>query len=69
LPAGGISIAALAGQSDWYLVRQLENYRAGVRGHVAADTYGQQMRAAAAVLPDAQAVKDVVAYINTLGSR
>jgi cytochrome c oxidase subunit 2 len=56
----------LAGQSDWYLVRQLENYAAGARGYAPADTAGQQMRAATAVLPDRAAIQDVVAFINTL---
>lgn len=57
---------ALAGQSDWYLVRQLENYQAGARGYDSADIYGQQMKAATAVLTSAEDVQDVVAYINTL---
>jgi len=56
----------LAGQSDWYLVRQLENYQRGVRGYAAADTAGQQMRAAVTVLRDKRAISDVVAYLNTL---
>jgi len=56
----------LAGQSDWYLARQLENYRSGVRGFAAADTAGQQMRAAATVLTDKQDIIDVVTFINTL---
>ena len=57
---------ALAGQSDWYLVRQLEKYKAGARGYDNADMLGQQMKAATAVLTDAQEVRDVVAYINSL---
>jgi cytochrome c oxidase subunit 2 len=56
---------ALAGQSDWYLVTQLEHFKAGLRGFSAADVPGTQMRAAAAVLPDTVAIKDVVSYINT----
>ena len=55
----------LAGQNDWYLVSQLRNYRAGVRG-VHGDIWGAQMRAATGVLVDDAAVLDVVAYINTL---
>jgi cytochrome c553 len=57
---------ALAARSDWYLVTQLANYRNGLRGVDARDTYGAQMRAAVAILPDDKAVTDVVAYINTL---
>lgn len=57
---------ALAGQTDWYLVRQLERFRNGERGFAADDTPGVTMRAAAAALPDATAANDLVAYINTL---
>lgn len=56
----------LAGQSDWYLVTQLEHFRRGVRGGMPGDDQGALMRAAAVVLPDVQAVTDVVTYINTL---
>ena len=55
----------LAGQSDWYLVSQLQNYRAGIRG-AHGDIPGAQMRASTGVLADDTAVVDVVAYINTL---
>ncbi|MFT3905435.1 MAG: c-type cytochrome [Steroidobacteraceae bacterium] len=58
---------ALAARTDWYLVKQLQNYRAGIRGARDDDTYGQQMRIMAANgLGDDAAVDDVVAYINTL---
>ena len=60
---------ALAGQSDWYLVRQLEKYAAGARGYAAADARGQQMRAAVSVLTGANDITDVVAYVNTLPAR
>ena len=56
----------LAGQSDWYLVRQLANYAAGARGAAGGDTWGAQMRAATLTLNDAGAIGDVVGYINTL---
>lgn len=57
---------ALAARTDWYLVTQLQNYKAGLRGNDPRDTNGAQMRAIASTLPDTQAVDDVVAYINTL---
>jgi len=57
---------ALAGQSDWYTVTQLRNYREGYRGYDPEDTRGVQMQAMAQTLPDDQAVLDVVSYINTL---
>ncbi|MCH8140484.1 MAG: c-type cytochrome [Proteobacteria bacterium] len=56
----------LAGQSDWYLVRQLEKYQAGIRGSSPGDAWGAQMRSSALVLADKRAITDVVAYINTL---
>ena len=34
---------ALRGTDDWYLVRQLENYRQGIRGSHPQDLYGKQM--------------------------
>ncbi|MCZ6620032.1 MAG: c-type cytochrome, partial [Gammaproteobacteria bacterium] len=56
----------LAGQSDWYLVRQLEKYTTGIRGSAPGDTWGAQMRSSALVLPDRRAITDVVTYINAL---
>ncbi|HEY5679889.1 MAG TPA: c-type cytochrome [Pseudomonadales bacterium] len=56
----------LAGQNDWYLVRQIKNYQSGLRGYDPADTYGMQMKPMAGVLADDKAINDVVAYINTL---
>ncbi|MGE0621744.1 MAG: cytochrome c [Pseudomonadales bacterium] len=60
---------ALTGQSDWYLLRQLEKYASGARGYDPADTPGQQMRASVAVLTGEQDAADVVAYINTLDNQ
>lgn len=57
---------ALAARSDWYLVTQLSNFQKGLRGADERDTYGIQMRAIVATLPDEKAITDVVAYINTL---
>jgi cytochrome c oxidase subunit 2 len=57
---------ALATRSDWYLAAQLKNFREGLRGADARDSYGAQMRALATSLPDDKAITDVVAYINTL---
>lgn len=57
---------ALGSRSDWYLVKQLENYRLGLRGVDPRDEHGAQMRAVALALPDEQASVDVIAYINTL---
>ncbi len=56
----------IAGQHGWYLERQLMNFRAGARGVDSLDLNGQVMRPMALGLPDDAAVKDVVAYIQTL---
>ncbi len=57
----------LAGQHDWYLILQLQNFRSGLRGVHEKDTYGKTMRLMArTLLTDEQAIKDVTAYIATL---
>ena len=58
---------ALAGQSDWYLATQLENFKAGYRGQDPQDRFGSQMVAMASMLADEAAIKNIVSYINTLG--
>lgn len=57
---------AIAGQEGWYLERQLNNFKAGIRGAHPKDTYGAQMRPMSMTLATEQAVRDVVAYILTL---
>jgi len=52
--------------SDWYLFRQMQNYKAGVRGTNPVDTFGMAMRPMAMTLPTDDAVKDVIAYIMSL---
>lgn len=52
--------------NDWYLVTQLQNFKNGSRGSHAADSFGMQMRAAAQLLSDDEAIADVVSYISTL---
>ncbi len=56
----------LAGQQDWYLIRQLKNFKDGIRGANPKDIYGAQMRPMAMTLPNDTAIEDVVAYITTL---
>ena len=55
----------LRGQHDWYLVRQLDNFRQRVRGG-AGDRYGAVMAPMADALPGDQAIADVVSHINSL---
>jgi cytochrome c oxidase subunit 2 len=52
--------------SDWYLLTQLNNFKARIRGGHEDDIYGDQMYMIAASLIDDQAMNDVIAYINTL---
>jgi cytochrome c oxidase subunit 2 len=56
----------LHGMSDWYLVTQLKNFKHGIRGAHPNDLYGPQMALISTILPDDQAINDLVAYINTL---
>jgi cytochrome c oxidase subunit 2 len=56
----------LAGQAAWYLTRQLQDFKLGIRGGSEQDAYGKQMVAFAAALPDDAAIKNVAAYISTL---
>ena len=66
---GNVDVGAppLTSLDDWYVVKQLNAFRAGVRGAHPDDAAGQQMRAAAATLPDDRAVVDMAAYLGTLG--
>jgi cytochrome c oxidase subunit 2 len=56
----------LAGQDAWYIRKQLENFRNGVRGTHEDDVYGQQMAPMAATLADPASVNNVIAYLDTL---
>lgn len=58
---------ALRGIDDWYLARQYEAFRAGWRGAQPDDVPGQQMRRMGQVLPDEEAVRNVSAYLLSLG--
>jgi cytochrome c oxidase subunit 2 len=53
---------------DWYMLRQLVKFKAGVRGSGQGDMSGALMMPMAATLTDEQAMRDVVAYITTLGN-
>jgi cytochrome c553 len=69
-PDGGglqpLNAPALNHSSDWYLLTQLQNFRAGIRGANPADVTGATMRPMSMTLPDEQALHDVIAYIMTL---
>ena len=69
-PTGGgnkaLNSPKLAGQQDWYLVRQIKNFKAGIRGVKPGDAYGAQMRPMAMTLANDKAINNVAAYIATL---
>lgn len=54
-------------QQDWYLLRQLQLFRDGLRGMVKADTPGAQMRPFVQGMTDTQ-LHDLTAFIATLVS-
>lgn len=58
----------LAGREAWYIERQLQNFRSGIRGKAPGDVFGAQMAPMALTLADAQAIEDVAAYIESLGN-
>jgi cytochrome c553 len=56
----------LISTSDWYLLTQLKNFKAGIRGgNATLDPSGAMMKGMAATLDD-QGMLDVVYYIQTL---
>lgn len=55
----------LAGQEEWYIIRQLKNFKLGIRGTNPKDTFGAQMRPMAMILSDDKAIDDVASYIVT----
>ncbi len=61
-----LNAPSLAGQEEWYVIRQLKNFKAGIRGSDARDTFGMQMAPMAMTLPTDQAIEDVAAYISSL---
>jgi cytochrome c oxidase subunit 2 len=56
----------LTNTNDWYLYRQLMNYRNGIRGYDEHDTLAFQMAAMAQTLKDSIVARDIVAYIKIL---
>ena len=68
--ADGMGIAMnaprMTGISDWYLLKQLNNFKVGIRGTHPADLHGKQMGFMARMLLNDQDMRDVVAYINAL---
>jgi len=69
-PAGegnqALNAPRLAGQESGYVRRQLHNFRNGLRGAHEKDTFGAQMKAFAAMLPDDAAIRNIAAYVESL---
>ncbi len=63
-----LNAPALAGQHDWYTVRQMEHYQDGIRGADPLNIFDTQMRPMAMVLPTPEAIRNVAAYINTFSA-
>ena len=53
-------------QQDWYVLRQIQNFKEGIRGANPKDTFGQQMAPMALTLADDAAVKNIAAYLASL---
>ncbi len=60
--------APLTGLQDWYLVAQLQKFRAGIRGGSLTDEEGTKMHLVASDLSDTE-FRDVAAYIAQLAER
>jgi len=56
----------ISGQESWYVKRQLEYFKHGIRGTNPEDTFGAQMAPMAATLIDESAINNVSAYIASL---
>jgi cytochrome c oxidase subunit 2 len=55
----------IAGQEPWYLKRQLQNYKAEMRGVHDEDIFGKQMAPMAKTLVNDAAIDNVIAHIQT----
>ncbi|MBU6429671.1 MAG: c-type cytochrome [Cyanobacteria bacterium REEB65] len=68
LASGNAAMGAprLAGRDDWYLVRELEDFRSGKRGADPRDPGSNTMQAMAATLPDEQSLRDVAVFLASL---
>lgn len=62
----GMKAPPLVGMSDWYLYSSIEKYKAGIRGSGKGDALGAAMIGMVATLPDEQAIRDVIAHIQSL---
>ncbi len=61
-----LNAPSLVNQDSWYLKRQLQHYKSGIRGAAKGDVQGAQMAAVAQGLPDEVAIDAVIQHIDTL---
>lgn len=61
-----VNSPALHQQEPWYIVAQLQKFKAGIRGAHPKDVNGAAMRPMAMTIPDEQATHDLAAYITSL---
>ena len=61
-----MSAPRLAGLDEAYFVRQLKNYRDGVRGMHERDVLGRQMRMMSQALKDETNIKNVITYLHSV---
>jgi cytochrome c oxidase subunit 2 len=57
---------SIAGMSDWYIVNQLNNFKAEIRGAHSEDDYGEQMVSFSNAMRNEAQLNDVVSYLNSL---
>jgi cytochrome c oxidase subunit 2 len=66
---GGMPLSlapAIAGMPEWYVLSQLEAFRAKQRGYHPGDTGGMRMQPMSMSLRTEQDIKDVAAYVGNL---
>jgi cytochrome c oxidase subunit 2 len=61
-----MSAPRIGGLSEWYLARQLRNFRQGIRGGSYDDMYGTQMRAMSLTLDHEDEIDELARYLSTL---
>ncbi len=57
---------SLVGQHDWYILKQMQNFKDALRGTAKGDSTGAIMRHAALVISGENSMKDLSSYIATL---
>lgn len=62
----GMGAPPLVGMSDWYLYSSINKYKSSIRGTGRGDALGAVMIGMVGTLPNDQAVRDVIAHIQTL---